>query len=169
MPLKHSVAPISLKQQRVDGLTKMKVLVVDDNATNGRVLHYQLAALDMRHDYAPSAEKALQLLRSAAASGTPYRLAILDMQMPGMDGLALARAMQSDPMLLSTRKIMLTSLGLRLDPRVMQDAGISECLFKPVARLFDCLVRIFSEAATSPSSWPPSKAPTVPAVLVSPV
>src|SRR5260221_3456044 len=66
---------------------------------------------------------------------------------------------------------MLTSLGLRLDPRVMQDAGISECLFKPVkeARLFDCLVRIFSEAATSPSSWPPSKAPTVPSVLVSPI
>jgi CheY-like chemotaxis protein len=49
VPLKHSVAPISLKQQRVDGLTKMKVLVLDDNATNGRVLHYQLAALDMRH------------------------------------------------------------------------------------------------------------------------
>jgi two-component system, sensor histidine kinase and response regulator len=171
VPLKHSVAPISLKQQRVDGLAKMKVLVVDDNATNGRVLHYQLAALDMRHDYAPSAEKALQLLRSAAVSGTPYRLAILDMQMPGMDGLALARAMQSDPMLLSTRKIMLTSLGLRLDPRVMQDAGISECLFKPVkeARLFDCLVRIFSEAATSRSSRPSSKAPTVPAVSVSPV
>ncbi|MGA8480414.1 MAG: response regulator [Chthoniobacterales bacterium] len=169
--LKHSVAPISLKQRRMDSLTKMKVLVVDDNATNGRVLHYQLAALDMRDDYAPSGEKALHMLRTAIASGDPYRLAILDMQMPGMDGLGLARAMQSDPILLSTRKIMLTSLGFRLDPRLMQDAGISECLFKPVkeARLFDSLIRIFGEAPGLPFARPSSKEPTVPALSVSPV
>ncbi len=169
--LKHSVAPISLKQRRMDSLTKMKVLVVDDNATNGRVLHYQLAALDMRDDYAPSGEKALHMLRTAIASGDPYRLAILDMQMPGMDGLGLARAMQSDPILLSTRKIMLTSLGSRLDPRLMQDAGISECLFKPVkeARLFDSLIRIFGEAPGLPFARPSSKVPTVPALSVSPV
>jgi two-component system sensor histidine kinase/response regulator len=80
------------------------------------------------------------MLRTAAAAGIPYRLAILDMQMPDtMDGLALARVMQSDPTFSRTRKIMLTSLGLRLESRVMYDAGISECLFKPVkeARLFE--------------------------------
>src|SRR5260370_31797098 len=108
---------------------------------------------------------------TAIASGYPYRLAILDMQMPGMDGLGLARAMQSDPILLSTRKIMLTSLGSRLDPRLMQDAGISECLFKPVkeARLFDSLIRIFGEAPGLPFARPSSKVPTVPARSVSPV
>jgi two-component system, sensor histidine kinase and response regulator len=147
--LKHPVASISLKQRRVDWLRDIKVLVVDDNRTNGRVLHYQLAALSIRDDYASSAEEALQMLRAAAVSGTPYPLAILDMQMPVMGGLALARIMQSDPALSSTRKIMLTSLGLRLQNHVMRDAGIAECLFKPVkeAKLFDSLTRIMGETS----------------------
>jgi two-component system sensor histidine kinase/response regulator len=147
--LKHPVAAISLKQRHRESLGDIKVLVVDDNRTNGRVLHYQLAALSMRDDYASSAEEALQMLRAAAAANMPYPLAILDMQMPAMGGLALARIMQSDPTLAGTRKVMLTSLGLRLQNHVMQDAGVSECLFKPVkeARLFDCLKRIMEEAS----------------------
>ena len=91
MKLKHPAAPITLKYRRTDSLANMKVLVVDDNATNGRVLHYQLAALNMPDEYASSAEKALCMLRAAVAAGIPYRLAILDMQMPDMDGLALAK------------------------------------------------------------------------------
>ena len=149
--LKHPVAPISLKHLRADSLAKIKVLVVDDNATNGRVLHYQLAGLNMPDEYASSGEKALRMLRTAATAGTPYRLAILDMQMPDMDGLALARVMQSDPTFSRTRKIMLTSLGLRPESRVMHDAGISECLLKPAkeARLFECLLRVMGEGFTS--------------------
>jgi two-component system sensor histidine kinase/response regulator len=152
--LKHPVAPISLKHRPIDSLAKIRVLVVDDNATNGRVLHYQLAALDMPDEYASSAEKALRMLRAAAAAGMPYRLAILDMQMPDMDGLALARVMQSDPTFSRTRKIMLTSLGLRPEGRVMHEAGILECLLKPAkeARLFECLVRVMSEKSTHPEA-----------------
>jgi two-component system sensor histidine kinase/response regulator len=151
--LKHPVASISLKQRRADFLRDIKVLVVDDNRTNGRILHYQLAALNMDDDYASSAAEALQMLRAAAAVGAPYHLVILDMQMPTMDGLALARVMQSDPTLSSTRKVMLTSLGLRPQNHVMQDAGISACLFKPVkeARLYDCLTRIMGEASLPPA------------------
>jgi two-component system, sensor histidine kinase and response regulator len=168
--LKHSVAPISLKRRHPDSLAEIKVLIVDDNPTNGRVLHYQLAALNMRNEYASSADKALQMLRAGVASADPYRLAILDMQMPGMDGLALAYAMQSDPTLVSTRKIMLTSLGLRLDSRVMQEAGIMECLFKPVkeARLFDCLIRIFDEAPAPQFARPSSKMPVSPVISLNP-
>jgi CheY-like chemotaxis protein len=141
----------------------MKVLIVDDNPTDGRVLHYQLTALNMRNDYASSAEKALVMLRGAVSSGTPYGLAILDMQMPGTDGLALACAMQSDPALASTRKIVLTSLGLRLDARSMQEGGISECMFKPVkeAKLFDCLIRLFGEASGSAVGQAPANEPGV--------
>jgi two-component system sensor histidine kinase/response regulator len=144
---KHAVTPITLRQRHLDGFSGSKVLVVDDNLTNGRVLHYQLAALDMRDDYASSAEQALIMLRAALESGVPYLLAILDMQMPEMDGLTLARLMQADPVLEGTKKIMLTSLGLRLDNRTMQAAGLAECLFKPVkkARLLDCLVRVLGE------------------------
>jgi CheY-like chemotaxis protein len=120
--------------------------------TNGRVLHYQLAALDMRDEYASSAEKALTMLRAAVESGAPYRLAILDMQMPEMDGLTLAQVMEADPALAGTKKIMLTSLGFRLDNHTMRAAGLSECLFKPVkeARLFDCLVRVLDEDSLVP-------------------
>ena len=102
--LKHPVASISLKQRRADCLRDLKVLVVDDNRTNGRILHYQLSALGLRDDYASSGEEALRLLRAAAASNTPYSLAILDMQMPVMGGLALARIMQSDPTLIQHPK-----------------------------------------------------------------
>jgi len=117
---------------------------VDDNATNGLVLHYQLAGWNMRDGHASSAEDALSMLRAAAACGDPYHVAILDMQMPGIDGLTLARAMRSDPTLARTKKIILTSLGSRLDAHTMQEAGISECLSKPVreARLLNCLTRI---------------------------
>ena len=169
--LKHSVVPISLKQRRLDNLTETKVLVVDDNRTNGRVLHYQLAALNLRNDYASSAQKALQMLRAAVAIGAPYRLAILDMQMPEMDGLSLARIMQSDPTLISTKKIMLTSLGLRLDPCVMQEAGISECLFKPVkeARLFDCLRRVIGGAPPTQAARSSIKTTDVPPSSINPL
>lgn len=147
VPFKHALAPIRVGQRHLDGLRGSKVLVVDDNMTNGRVLHYQLAALDMRDDYASSAEKALTMLRAAVEAGVPYHLAILDMQMPKMDGLTLAQLMQADPALAGTKKIMLTSLGFRLDQQSMRAAGLSDCLFKPVkeARLFDCLVRVIGE------------------------
>jgi two-component system, sensor histidine kinase and response regulator len=141
---KHAVAPITVRQKHLEGFSGSKVLVVDDNLTNSRVLHYQLAALDMRDDYASSGEQALIMLRAALESGVPYHLAILDMQMPEMDGLTLARLMQAEPTLKGTKKIMLTSLGFRLDSDTMHAAGLAECLFKPVkkARLLDCLVRV---------------------------
>jgi two-component system, sensor histidine kinase and response regulator len=149
---KHALAPIRVRQQHLDGLRGSRVLVVDDNVTNGRVLHYQLAGLEIRNEYASSAEKALTMLRAAVESGVPYRLAILDMQMPEMDGLTLAQRMQADPALAVTKKIMLTSLGFRLDNQTMQAAGLSECLFKPIkeARLFDCLVRVLGEDSSTP-------------------
>jgi two-component system, sensor histidine kinase and response regulator len=169
--LKFSVAPISLKRRRTENLAGVKVLIVDDNPTNGRVLHYQLAALNLRNEYASTAEKALQMLRTAVASSNPYDLAILDMQMPGTDGLSLARAMQSDPALAGTRKIMLTSLGLRLDSRVMREAGISECLFKPVkeAKLFDSLIRQFGEASGPATALASAKEAGVPPPSLIPI
>jgi two-component system, sensor histidine kinase and response regulator len=169
--LKHPVWPISLNQRRPDSLADLKVLVVDDSHANGRVLHYQLTALNMRDEYASSGEEALHMLRTAASAGIPYCLAILDMQMPEMDGLELARVMQSDPTLSRTRKIMLTSLGLRLENRIMQEAGISECLCKPVkeARLFDCLIRALGEASMLPTARMPSRNAAIPPPLLKPV
>jgi len=167
--LARPVAPITVTQPRFDSVANLNVLVVDDNATNGLVLHYQLAGWNMRAGHASSAEDALSMLRAAAACGDPYHVAILDMQMPGIDGLTLARAMRSDPTLARTKKIILTSLGSRLDAHTMQEAGISECLSKPVreARLLNCLTRILGsrclpQQTPSVAKWasttPPSAA-----------
>ena len=71
-------------------LFDLRVLVVDDNATNRQILRHQLFAWKMQKGSAADGHEALDLLRTAAASGKPYDLALLDMQMPEMDGMTLA-------------------------------------------------------------------------------
>jgi two-component system sensor histidine kinase/response regulator len=69
-------------------LYDLRALIVDDNATNRQILRQQLLAWKMRPDCAISAEEALKMMRTAASEGRPYGLALLDFQMPEMDGLA---------------------------------------------------------------------------------
>src|SRR5262249_49367713 len=78
-------------------LRGVRVLIVDDNATNRTILHEQLKAWGLSSGSAASGQQALTLLRAAVAEDTPYDLALLDFQMPEMDGLALACAIQADP------------------------------------------------------------------------
>ena len=94
-----------------DRLRGTRVLVVDDNATNRTIIHEQVVSWGMRNGSAASGLRALEMLRDAAAMNEPYGLAIVDMLMPGMDGLELARAIRADPALTNTPMIMLTSLG----------------------------------------------------------
>src|SRR5207245_5947229 len=96
-----------------ESLQGLRVLVVDDNLTNRAILTEQTRSWKMEVQDAAAGARALEMLRSAAARGRGYDLAIVDMQMPGMDGLELGRAIRSDPILAATRLIMLTSIGLR--------------------------------------------------------
>jgi CheY-like chemotaxis protein len=95
----------------------------------------------MQADGAASGHEALSMLRTAAESGQTYNLALLDVQMPEMDGLTLAYAIKGDPLLADTRLIVLTSFGQALSPAELKAAGIEAYLVKPVkqSRLFDCL------------------------------
>lgn len=137
------------------------ILVVDDNATNRHILKLQLTNLQFRSTAVSSGEEALAFLRKEAASGDPVPLAIVDMQMPGMDGLALANAIKSDPSIESTRLIILSSLGGQIDPETLADAGVEEYVFKPVkqsrlqlslAAMFVREPLSFSAAAEDPPS-----------------
>jgi PAS domain S-box-containing protein len=135
-----SLAP----SQPYSGLSGLRVLVVDDNTTNRDLLHYQVKAQGMHNGCAADGYQAIEMLRSAALRGKPYDLAIIDMNMPGMHGLDLARAIKADPFIEKTRLLMLTSVGLLMDSVQLQEAGISACLTKPVRRsvLYKCILSV---------------------------
>jgi signal transduction histidine kinase/CheY-like chemotaxis protein/HPt (histidine-containing phosphotransfer) domain-containing protein len=133
-------------------LDKLRVLIVDDNATNRKILSHQLASWGMVHAEADSGASALDALRAAARRGEPYDLAVLDLMMPGMDGLELARAIKADPVIAGTRLAMLTSFGQRGQSATAREAGIAACLTKPVrqSQLFDCLATVMSQPLPTP-------------------
>jgi two-component system sensor histidine kinase/response regulator len=130
-------------------LFDLRVLVVDDNATNRQILRHQLFAWKMQKGSAADGFEALDLLRTAAADGRPYDLALLDMQMPEMDGMTLARAIKADPSIAATRLIILTSMGNIHTQVELKAAGVDAYLIKPVkqSRLFDCLISVLGSAA----------------------
>ncbi len=110
----------------------LPVLIVDDNAINLQILQLQLTNLQLRSTAVANGRDALSKLRSSALEGSPFSLAILDMQMPGMDGLSLAKAIKADPEISSTRLIILSSLGDQVLADELTDAGVEEYVMKPV-------------------------------------
>jgi CheY-like chemotaxis protein/HPt (histidine-containing phosphotransfer) domain-containing protein len=123
-----------------------RILVVDDNATNREVLIAQLGAWGARPDEALDGPSALAALRRARDTDDHYAAAILDMQMPGMNGAVLARAIKSDQELAPTTLVLMTSLGGRADAREMDEIGFDAYLVKPVRQsdLFDCLAGVLA-------------------------
>ena len=129
-------------------LANVRILIVDDNSTNRQILRHQTESWRMRSDVAASGGEALERLQAAALAGDPYEIAILDMQMPEMDGLSLARAIKEAPTTAGTRLIILTSLGQQLDPGQLANYGIDDYQTKPVkqSQLFNCLAAIRGRA-----------------------
>ncbi len=128
-------------------LAGRRVLVADDNATNRQILKQQLGYWGLRTTTVESGPKALAALLQAAAGGPAYDLAILDMKMPEMDGLALSRAIKDEPSLAGVKLVLLTSFGQRGHGAEASRIGISAYLTKPVdeADLYDCLVEVMGE------------------------
>jgi two-component system, sensor histidine kinase and response regulator len=108
------------------------VLVVDDNATNRRILEQTLFAWGLEPTVCESGAQALAILREAQNSATPFRLMLLDSHMPEMDGFALVETLQLGPQIQVPEMIMLTS-GISIgDAARCKQLGISACLTKPV-------------------------------------
>jgi|GEM_PF-593110 len=135
-------------------LSGLRLLIVDDNATNRTILHDQIISWGMHNGSAENGQQALDMLRAATDFGKPYDIAILDMHMPGMDGLELARAIKSDPTLSSVRLVMLSSVGQYVGNRDIRAAGIEHILCKPVrqSHLYNCLVTLMENALKAASS-----------------
>jgi two-component system, sensor histidine kinase and response regulator len=131
-------------------LYQLRVLVVDDNATNRQILRHQLTVWKMLPSSAASGQEALNMLRTAAMEALPYDLALLDVQMPEMDGFTLAQSIKADPAIASTRLVVLTSMGQALSAQELRKAGIAAYLVKPVkqSHLFDCLTNAIGQTAT---------------------
>ncbi len=124
----------------LDGL---RTLVVDDNETNRLILDQQLKAWGTRPETVPDGVSALAALHRAQAAGEPFAIGILDHQMADMDGLELARTINTDPAL-SGLPLLLLSSGGDVSPDAARQAGIAARLTKPVrqSHLYDCLLRV---------------------------
>jgi PAS domain S-box-containing protein len=140
-----------------------RVLVVDDNETNRFILTEQLAAWRMEPVAVSSAGEALATLREAVRSRRPFGLAILDVVMPGTDGLELARRIRADSSLDDLRLLLLSS-DHNVGRRAVAEAGADGSLSKPVrhSELYDTLISTL--AAGIPVEPDPEPAPAVPSL-----
>jgi signal transduction histidine kinase/CheY-like chemotaxis protein len=128
--------PICETRQRVIPAQLMirgvHVLVVDDNTTNRKMMGTQLGVWGAQVGFAEDGPTALARLDEAAASGSLYRIAILDMDMPDMSGEELGRLIRADRRYDAMSMIMMTSVGQRGDARRFREAGFAAYLTKPV-------------------------------------
>ena len=138
-----------------------RIIVVEDNATNRRILEQQLRSFGVACDFAPNGRAALALMRAAAAQREPFDAAIVDMKLPGLSGLDLARAVKADPTLQTTRLLMLTSLDADGGERAAREAGIDAYVTKPV-RQSELQLELARLLGVNPTTAP--KAPQQPQV-----
>jgi len=113
-------------------LRDMRVLVVDDNATNRQILVHTLANWCTQPTAVESGAKAIICLREAHTSGRNFPLILLDAQMPEMDGFALAECIKRNPEWRSATIMMLSSAGQRGDAKRCREIGVAAYLTKPV-------------------------------------
>jgi len=147
-----STRPIPLQPEQ---LRDQHALIVDDNFTNRRVLHGMLSRWGMRPTSVEGGREALQALEIAKSTGHPFPLILLDGQMPGMDGFALAEQIQNDPGLLAVTIMMLTSAGHLGDAARCRELGISAYLVKPIRQteLLDGICQVLNKVST-PKNMP---------------
>jgi CheY-like chemotaxis protein len=130
----------------------VRVLVVDDNPSVRQMLQQQLQGLALDVSCAAGGAEALQLIEEAAQAARPFALALLDWQMPQMDGLQLARAMQELPSAASIKLIMMSSGQDSTDPQARQLLERLPCLYKPVRRA-DLRRLVLDALGTPPLAW----------------
>ncbi len=127
-----------------EDLRGLRLLVVDDNATNRQVISHQTTFWGMKTDEASSADEAIKKLRQATREGKPFDLVILDFVLPKMNGLDLATAIKKDSSIADVRLILMPSFGKRGHGRQARQVGVNGYLPKPVRQsdLFECVATV---------------------------
>jgi signal transduction histidine kinase/DNA-binding response OmpR family regulator len=143
-----------VKEEEIS-LTSIKglhILIVDDNSTNRLILREMVSRWGFTFVEVDGGEKALGAMWMAKSEGKPFNLALLDFQMPGMDGLELARKIKSSEELSGTAIILLTSAGNKEEIDYCKKIGIEGYLNKPVIRnvLLDKILTVFGKPVTGP-------------------
>jgi len=169
--------PISRTQRRADGaattpargggLRGLKVLIVDDNTTNREILEHVVDAWGMRHATVAHGRQALAMLHAAVLADEPFDLAILDLDMPSMDGLELARRIKSESPIAATRLLMLSSVCHLACEAVWRAAGIEQYLTKPARQqqLYLAITEMFGIGMSELAAPPAPAAPTAGAAV----
>jgi CheY-like chemotaxis protein len=152
-------------------LSGLRVLIVDDHATNRFILHTHLTAWGAEAIEADSGAAALLLLTQAANERSPFALAILDIHMPDMDGFMLAQAIKSNPVICGIPLVALSSVDSHAHRGTTESLGFSAWLQKPARQstLRDCLVRLRQGATAIPTPSREGPAPITPHAHGTPV
>ena len=129
--------------------TPRRILIVDDNHTNRRVLLGQLEYAGYEVDAASNGSDALRLMNQAVVDNRAFELVLVDFQMPEMDGAMLGQRIKADPNLSRARLIMLTSMDRHGDMKQFASMGFAAYLSKPVRsqELFDCMEHVLARDA----------------------
>jgi PAS domain S-box-containing protein len=155
---------------KITALNGLRTLIVDDSATNRKIIQRYTVAWGMCSEQAHDGRTALDALRTATTTGNPYDLILLDYQMPEMDGFMLAREIQKDPAIAGPRMILLTSWDRRFSREELNNCGIVRMLVKPIRQqdLLGALLRCVRishdthpglDTRTTPPINPPSTEP----------
>jgi len=142
----------------IGALAGLRVLVIDDLELNRRILAEQLASLGLRPETAAGGAAGLAAISAAAAAGDAFRVALVDHQMPGMDGIAFARALQALPAARGLLLLMLSSAGVAFCAEDAAAAGYARCVVKPVRSRSLAEAVAEALAGTAPAALP--SAPT---------
>jgi signal transduction histidine kinase/CheY-like chemotaxis protein len=148
-------------------LDKCNVLIVDDHALTRTVLQHQLHAWGVACDTVSSGQSALEKLLSAAEGPCPFTVALVDRDMPEMDGVLLARRISEDRRLSSMRVVLMTPPQYRGEASLLQEAGVAARLPKPVkqSQLLDCLMKLLDHGNVTMSAATRLAVPREPAGL----
>jgi Amt family ammonium transporter len=132
-----------------DAARRLRVLAVDDNDTHREVLREQIASWGLEGVGSPDAKSAIDTLARAAGAGAPFRVALVNRDLPDLDGIEFGRAIRSHPDIAGTVLMILVTMDENIPHQQLRDLGFAGAITKPVqqSKLFDAIMTAIGTAA----------------------